>query len=388
MQRIKVLHILTAVDIGGVEKYVRLLAQHLDPERFEVAIAASPQGKDIRRMMETGIPFYPISHLQKPICPGKDLLAFWEIWRLLKAHRFDIVHTHMFKAGLLGRIAARMQGVPVVLFTAHGFDFNAFFNPFMKRIAYTVEYGLAFFSHMILAVSQADAEAAIHHGIVSRHKIQCVYPGIETNPRVLPGNQVPVRRDSLGIPPRVKIVGMVGRLASPKSPWILVQAAGLLLRQRNDFRILFIGDGPQRPSLEKEIQEQGVADYVNILGYRQDVEALLGLLDIFVLSTLCEGQPISIMEAMLNGVPVITSQVTGLAELVRPQRTGLLVPPADPPALADALARLMENPSLGTRLAQAAREHLRRKYSVQGMVERIQDIYTRLLPAAGDVSVA
>lgn len=382
MGKIKVLQVLTSVDFGGVERYVAFLVRHLPKTQFDVAVAASARSRNQDLLHAMGVPFFSVPHLCKAIHPWHDAMALAELRGILRRFRPDIVHTHMFKAGFVGRLAARFQGVPAILFTAHGFHFNTFQAPFMKGIAYAVEKTMArYCSHMILPVSQTEAWQAISQKIIHPSKIRTVYPGIETE-RCLPApERVAFYRRKIGWQEGEKLIGTVGRLARQKAPLDLVRASALIIRQNPRVRVLFVGDGPLRPKVEAEIRKLGLQGKVHVLGFCTDVDVLLAMMEIFVLPSLFEGQPISIMEAMRNDVPVVAADVNGVSELVRHGDTGLLVPRSQPEMLAQTVLGLLDDPVRRKQLAAAARRHLEAHYSVKVMVDQIQSVYRNLLGA-------
>lgn len=380
MGKYQVLQILTSVDYGGVEKYVQLLSRNLDPELFEVTVAASPRGARTEAVRAWPVRFYPIPHFRKAIQPWNDWTAFRELHRLMRTRHFDLVHTHMFKAGALGRLAARANGVPAVLFTAHGFHYNTFSHPVLKGLARLIETALArHCSHAVLTVSRTEADQALALGLIPPAKLRTVYPGIEiVAPDVKPEAAADIRR-RFGLSPADALIGTVGRLARQKAPLDLVRTAEILRRSRGDIHVLFAGDGPLRRRVEREIRRRGLERRVHILGYTREVDTVLGLLDVFVLPSLYEGQPISIMEAMLNRVPVVATGVNGVGEIVRDGVTGSLVPPSQPERIAAAVLDLLSDSGRRERYAAQALEHLQTHYSVGRMTERIQEIYLELL---------
>jgi glycosyltransferase involved in cell wall biosynthesis len=379
MKKIKVLQVLTSMDFGGVERYVYFLVKHLDRSRFDVAVAASEKSVNLRLLESLDVEFYPIKHLGKAIHPLQDWLAYRELSGLMARGHFDVVHTHMFKAGMLGRIAAWMNDVPAVLFTAHGFHFNTFRNPILKGFAMALERFLAGFSHMVLPVSQTEARQAVSLGILPLVKIRPVYPGIDTACSPLKPEVTERLHSRIGWKPGDRLIGTVGRLARQKAPMDLVKAASLIREQCRNVHVVFVGDGPLRPQVEEEIQRLGLKACVHILGFCTEIDSLLSMLDIFVLPSLYEGQPISIMEAMRNAIPVVAADVNGVGELVQHDQTGMLISPSRPEQLAKTVLELLNDPARRERLAQAGRSHLEKYYSVQGMVEKIQHAYLDLL---------
>jgi glycosyltransferase involved in cell wall biosynthesis len=349
--RKRLLIAVTLAETGGAQSYVAQLLPAVT-EHYDVVVAAHGPGPLDAVAREAGAEFVRLRHVRRPIGP-RDLAGLVELVRLFRRVRPDVVHLNSSKIGALGRIAAFVARVPVRVFTVHGWSFSP--HDSAAEHGYRVlERALAPLAWTI-CVSQAEYSKA---------------PWLNGKAVVIP-NAVDVRaidRARLdGSPPTIV---SVGRLVLPKSFWILGEALRAL--EPGSFRALVVGAGPQKTFLE------GI-EGVELLGERDDVPDLLAGSDIFALSTLSEGMPISVLEAMAAGLPVVATAVGGIPEIVVEGETGLLVPPQDDEALAEALARLLADAELRRRMGAAGRERAERLFDVARLRRDHLELYDRLL---------
>ena len=337
--RPRILLLVTLAEVGGAQTYIALLVPAL-VEEFDVTVAASGPGPLRDAVEAAGARYVPLRHVRRPVSPWHDLLGVIELVRLCRRERPLIVHANSSKAGILGRLAARIAGVPVRIFTVHGWAFAQYHGVASVLYLWLDRLARPLTTHFI-CVSQSTREA----GIAAR---TCR----PQNTSVIP-NSVDVAatpRAALdGDPPRVV---SVGRLKEPKDFVGLVRALSLAAVP---FRAVIVGDGPDRPVVEQAIRAHAVADRVVLLGERDDVAGQLAQSDVFVLASRSEGMPLSVLEAMAAGLPVVASAVGGVPELVVSGETGLLVPPDDIDALADALRALLSDALLRRAMGDAGR---------------------------------
>jgi glycosyltransferase involved in cell wall biosynthesis len=350
MARKRLLIAITLAETGGAQTYVAQLLPALT-ERYDVVVAAHGPGPLQAAAAAAGARFVPLRQVRRPIGP-RDVAGLWELVRLFRRERPDIVHLNSSKLGALGRIAAAIARVPVRVFTVHGWSFAP--HTGVSAGAYrALERTLAPLAWTI-CVSEGDRARA---------------PWLNGRAVVIP-NAVDVaalpRSHGNG---HVPTVLSVGRLVLPKSFWVLREALERL--EPGSFRALVAGEGPQRSYLT------GLPG-LEVLGERDDVPQLLAGADVFVLSTLSEGMPISVLEAMAAGVPVVASAVGGIPEVVVDGETGLLVPPRDPDALAEALRTLLADPELRRRLGEAGRRRAQELFDVPRFRRDHLALYDRL----------
>jgi glycosyltransferase involved in cell wall biosynthesis len=367
-RRPRVVVAITLDQVGGAQAYVANLLQVL-AGRFEVVLAAHGKGPLQDAARETGARAVPLRHVRRPINPWQDALGLVELYRLCRRERPDVLHTNSSKAGVLGCLAGFLAGVPIRIFTAHGWAFMAFSGA--KAQVYLLTHRLIRrCATRIVCVADGERALGLSAGACSRGRTVVIYNGIDVGAaiRAHPSAEVPT-------------IVTVGRLKAPKDLTTLVQALSQL--DGGSFRARLVGDGPDRPLVEDEIREQGLETVVALLGERHDVPELLAKADVFALSSTSEGLPLSIIEAMAAGLPVVATAVGGVPELVVDDETGLLVPPRDADAFAEALRRLVHDPELGSRLGDAGRARAERLFDLPRFREAYLSLYRSLLAERG-----
>lgn len=331
----RVAHIVTSGGVGGAQRNIALLAPRLRPD-FECEVASGPGEWLPAALARAGVRHHPVPGLRNAFSPA-DAASFADLRRWLRQGRFDLVHTHSSKAGLLGRLAARATGLPAV-FTAHGLAFADATLPQWQRTGWAaVERGLARISEAIITVSDADAELAQRSGVRARLGNRLIWNGIDPGgwqggpPRA-------AARKTLGVPAGAWVVGTVMRLAPPKDPEGLLRALALV----PEATLLVVGGGPLQAALARLAADLGVSARVTWLGHRDDVRTCLRAMDIFTLPSYKEGAPYTLLEAMAAGVVPVVTAVGGMPTMV--DGHGLVVPPGRPDLLAAAWRQAREMP--------------------------------------------
>ncbi|MFL5966418.1 MAG: glycosyltransferase [Gaiellaceae bacterium] len=328
----------------------------LDPERYEITIFAAEGGFLTERAQAAGLSVVELRHMAggRGIYPGVDNKALRELQGHLDGDRFDLVHTHSAKAGALGRIAARRAGVPAVVHTFHGFPFHNFQSLPVRKGLIAIERRLGRKTDYFLAAGTETAAEAVRLRLAPADRIRAfaTVPLDDSLELVTPESRRHARA-LLGIPQDAKVVGTVGRLDAQKAPGDMVAAIAALERQ--DVYMVWVGGGSLHAKTERLVEQRGLAKRFLLLGDRNDVPMLLPAFDVFALSSLYEGLPCALVEAMTVGIPVAATAVNSMSEAVVAGRTGLLARPADPRSLARALDYLLDHPDEGARMADAAR---------------------------------
>jgi glycosyltransferase involved in cell wall biosynthesis len=347
--RPRLLIVITLAEIGGAQTYVAALLPAL-VERFDVTVAAYGPGPLRETAERSGSAFVALRHLRRSVSPWRDTRALVELVRLMGRVQPDIVHLNSSKAGIVGRIAAAVARVPVCVFTVHGWSYAPYRGP-LRALYRLLERALAPLASTIVCVSDHDASAANGRAVVIRNAVD-----LAAIPRAMPVASAP------------SIVS-VGRLKEPKDFPTLRRALESI--ERNGWRAVVAGEGPQRADLE--------GGPLELLGERDDVPELLAVSDVFVLSSRSEGLPMSVIEAMAAGLPVVASAVGGVPELVIDGETGVLVPPGDARALASALRRLLADPELRRQMGDAGRRRAEQLFDLQRFHREHLELYERLL---------
>ena len=378
----KVLHIITRLDRGGSADNTLLSCIGQRRRGHEVVLAAGPgltEESPLRPRAESeGVELVRIPSLVRAVDPLKDWGALRACRRLIREGRFDLVHTHTSKAGILGRLAARLVGGCRVVHTPHGHVFYGYFGPWKTRLFVWAERLMARWTDAIVTLTDREAEEHLALGVGRPSQFVTIFSGIPLPPAKARGGADPARRQALGLPPEGMLVGSVGRLDPVKGHGLLIRAFARLRDRHPGARLILIGDGEEREAYQALARELEIAERVRFLGWRGDVDDLLGELDLFVFPSRNEGMGRAAVEAMAAGLAVVATRTGGLTEVVRDGETGLLVPPGDADALSAAMDRLLARPEERRAMGEAGR-NLAQAYSAERMCEKIEGLYQRLL---------
>lgn len=320
------------------------------------------------------------------LSPWTDLTTFVQLVRYLRQEKFDIVHTHTIKPGLLGRLAARITGVPVVMYTVHGFYFYEGMSPLQKRLYKGIERLGASWSDLLLSQNRQDMAVAVQEQICPPEKIVFLGNGIDLNRfdrAKLPDDCAATYRRALGLQPEEKVVGFVGRFERIKGIFDLLEAAARLKNDGVRARFLLIGASQPLKSTavapEEVIRQYRLEAEVLLLGFREDITELLALMDLVVLPSYREGIPRILMESAAMGIPAVATAVVGNTEAVVDGVTGLLVPVRDPAALAAAIGSLLCDPARARAMGRAAHRHALDNFDERRFFWKTDREYRRLL---------
>ena len=363
---------------GGVAEHVLRLALGLERKGWEPWVAGPESAVIYDRLGAAGVPTLRLPFRPRYRHVGEDLRAVHRLERLLRRCRFQLVNTHSPKAGVLGRLAALAAGVPVVV-TAHGFAFN----PAVRgragcRVSLAAERMLAPRTHGFICVSEAVRRLALERRLADPGVLYVVHNGAPTCDGGLGG--VPeLERFSREGP----LAGCMSVLGPGKGVHTFVEAGRHVLDRQPQARLAVIGNGPLRDDLERRARALGLGERLRFFDYTAPSARQLRALDVFVLASPWEAFPIGPLEAMACGVPQVTTAVGGTPEAVRDGKTGLLCPPADPPALADRIVRLLGDPALRARMSEASRERHSRLFTIARMLDETAAVYEHVAAEHG-----
>jgi glycosyltransferase involved in cell wall biosynthesis len=298
----------------------------------------------------------------------------------MRAWRPHIVHTHTAKAGLLGRLAARAAGVPTVVHTYHGHVLRGYFSPAKTALFRWIETRLAASADALVAVSESVKDDLVGLGIASAGKIRVVPLGLDLAHLAGALPRGALRREA-GIEDAAPLVGMVGRLVPIKDAPTFLRAASIVARSREDARFALVGDGEERPALEALCREMGLDGRVTFFGWRRDLAAVYGDLDVVVNASRNEGTPVALIEALAAARPVVATRVGGTPDLLGEGERGRLVPPGQPEELARAVLETLTGSEAARRRAQAGREHVLTRHSSDRLVRDVDALYRELRAA-------
>jgi len=370
----RVLHIQKVTGMAGSERHLLFLlpglARHFDVTFLILEAPGKPVDDYVAALTGAGVKTERL-----PIRWDGDLRCVVAMTRLMRRGAFDLVHTHLIHADVLGGVAARLAGVPVVVSTKHGYE-----NYDRTSRAYRLAGLTARWTRKVITISDALSRKVAEVERIPTEKLTTIHYGIDC---AVPGpepSREAVRR-SLRVPPTAFAVLSTGRLVPVKGYPYLIEAVAKLRARGSAVVLLIAGDGPDRALLQAQAERLGAADCVRFLGWRADVSSLLAGADAFALATLGEGFGLAILEAMAQRLPVVATRVVAVPEIVQDGETGLLVPPRDPAALADALLALEREPELRRRFAAAGHRRALEHFSVARMVRDTERVYADVLGA-------
>lgn len=371
------------MDWGGSPDIVRLLCNGLDPEVFDLTLIIGRSthiSQTNQQFLEQfkGRTRY-IQQLQREINPLKDLVALLKIYAILSQGNFDLVQTHTAKAGILGRLAARLAGVKKIVHCSHGHNFYGYFGFWGSKLVITIERFFDRFSDKFIALTELEKSDLVNYRVTAVTKVAVVQSGLEIEKYYCPPAEIARLKEEWQLPAAAPVVGLVSRLEPVKGPLSLVEAAKIVIAACPEVKFLVVGEGSLRKKMEDQCRESGLSGSFVFTGWQEKVEQLLGVLDILVLPSLNEAVGRIILEAATYGVPAVATRVGGVPEIVRDQETGLLVPPQDAGSMAKALIELLTNREKRERLGRAAKDKVIEKFTATEMVRSISNLYLELV---------
>jgi glycosyltransferase involved in cell wall biosynthesis len=381
---VRVARVIARLNVGGPAQHVVVLARGLARRGFASKVIVGRPGPDEGDMADlargAGVDLVTLPSLGRAPRPLADLAALVALFRIFRRFRPRIVHTHTAKAGFLGRIAAALAGVPVIVHTFHGHVFAGYFPPLVSEAVRATERFLAGLTTAIIALSPAQRRDLVRrYRVAPRRRVHVLPLGIDLGPfHEARARHAGALRAELGIPPGAPLLGAVGRLVKVKAIDRLLRAMEAISAARPDAWLVIAGDGPERARLEALARRAAIAHRVRFLGFRRDLPRLYADLDLFVLSSKNEGTPLALIEALAAGVPCVATSVGGVPDVMGPEPPGALVPPEDPRALAAAVLALLGDPDRRARCAAAAVARTER-FGAERLVEETAALYTRLL---------
>ncbi|MBN2547916.1 MAG: glycosyltransferase family 4 protein [Anaerolineales bacterium] len=380
---IPVLHLITRLIVGGAQENTLFTAARLDPSRFQVEVLCGPQtgseGSLIEEARDQGISLTILPELLRQVSPLNDLIALYKLTRRMRQKQYTIVHTHSSKAGILGRLAARLAGVPLIVHTVHGWSFHDYMPRRAQQMYIWLERWMASFTDALIVVAERDIQKGLQAGIGKQNQYRLIRSAIpleEFDPE--PIDRLAVRQE-LGLPPEAVVIGNVGRFSEQKNPLDWVRVAGEVGRAHPQVYFLLVGDGPLRPQVEAQLRQGGLNERAILTGLRRDVPRIMRAMDIFLLTSLWEGLPRVIPQAMAMGLPVVANRADGTAEAIRDGETGYLCEPGDIDGMAARLLELVDDPQRRKEIGRKASAFARREFDLRQMIAQIEMLYEELL---------
>ncbi|HWJ32102.1 MAG TPA: glycosyltransferase family 4 protein [Gaiellaceae bacterium] len=381
------MRVIARLNMGGPALHVAYLTAGLRERGYDTKLVAGSlaRGEDSMAFVADArdVDIIRIDELGREISPLRDLLATVKLARLIRRERPDILHTHTAKAGTVGRVAAMLAGrhaPPIVVHTFHGHVLRGYFGPLRSRVFRLLERWLASHTTMLIAVSPQVRDDLVALGVAPPERFVVIRLGIELGERVTGEQDGRVEsRRYLGIEQGRFAVGWIGRMTAVKRTDDVLVAFKRLREEGVDAVLCMVGDGPDRPHLEKRAHELGIVRDTLFLGYQEDVAPFYAAFDALVLPSSNEGTPVSAIEALAAGRPVVATRVGGVPDVVVEAEDGFLVEPGATGDIADRLAQLARDPELRERMGRAGRERVLSRYAVNRLVDDVDRLYRALL---------
>lgn len=370
--KIKILHIIASPVFGGAERLLLTLSKNIDQKKFDLFL-----GIFIDQRKENNLMWSYAKKLNLKVDPINcknpyDLLQILHIYRIVKKHHPDIIHTHGYKTNILGFLVSKLFGIPIVV-TVHGL------YPIKTKTNLRQRLSLMLLKHFdrIIAVS-SQMNTVLKSKKVSSKKIINIrnVPPINVEEH---SSNIGTLREEIGIPSNLKVLGFVGRLEYIKGCDLLIQAVSKIHSTNLDFCLVVVGDGPERKSLDLLVRKLGLKKYVYFCGFRNDIKNVFQSLDLYVLPSFNEGIPLAMLEAMSHGVPVVATRVGGIPEVIKDKVNGILVPPRNPEALAEGIMEALSSPEETAKRVIEAKKTIQNEYSIEQWIKKIQNTYLEMV---------
>jgi glycosyltransferase involved in cell wall biosynthesis len=379
MPKINLLYVITKLELGGAQKQLLSLINSLDKKKYNLFLFTAKDGLLIPEASAIrGLTLKRSRFLERLINPLKDVLALFEIYFFIKKNRIQIVHTHSSKAGILGRLAAKLAKTPIIIHTVHGWSFNEYQAGAINYLCIFLEKFCASFTSRIIVVSNFDKEKGLKNLVGRNQQYAIIRYGINSGEFRAEGRRQ-AARDSLGLNATDLVVGMVACFKPQKSPLDFIKIAGTIKADFPNLKFILVGDGALRKKVYALIKKLNLEGQVILAGWRKDIPLILSALDIFVLTSLWEGLPIVVLESMAAGVPVVATDTGGIREIVEEGKTGYLVRARDRQSMQSRIEELLENSQKRDEFIRRSRERINsEEFLLSRMVKDTEKIYSNL----------
>jgi glycosyltransferase involved in cell wall biosynthesis len=370
------LRVIARLNVGGPAQHVINLTKSMSSRYPTLLVAGSMTEGEVEfaQASDPSLPLMRISELGRAIKAADDIRAFFRLWKVMRAHRPDIVHTHTAKAGALGRVAAFFARVPVRIHTYHGHVFHGYFHPVLTWVVIWTERILARITTRIVVISERQRREIVEEfGIAPAHKVVVIPLGLDLNRYAVADSKHlgPAFRADVGA--AGPVITTVGRLVAVKNHSMFLHAARAVLEQRPEVTFVVVGGGPLDQSLRDLAEELGIARQVRFLGWRTDLEAIYAGSDVVALTSDNEGTPVAILEALAAGTRVVATNVGGVADILDEGRLGRLSPRGDAQAFAASLLAEIDSPM------EMAPAEVVQRFGIERLCRDIEQLYDDVL---------
>ena len=382
-KKLNTCHVITRMIVGGAQENTLLtLRGHLEKDHDAVLVTGPSPGREGELLKNVDMPPFEIKvfpELVRELSPVSDFKAFLRLRRFFKERKFDVVHTHSSKAGIIGRVAARSAGIPVVVHTVHGQAFHPREKAWKNKLYIFLERFAAKYCDRIYAVAQAMIDQCVEAKVAPREKYQVVYSGMDTG-RFSSCQRSEELRSKLGIPQGVKVIATVARLFPLKGYEYVIPAAIKVLKQYPDTHFLFIGDGPMYDELHETLEKENIADKFHFAGLvAPDMVAdYLAQADLLWHLSLREGLPRAVVQALAVGIPAIGFALDGTPEVVINGETGYVTAPEDIDDVAEKTMLILNNPESAEQMGANGKRKVVEQFDWHRMADVLEAEYLRL----------
>ncbi|MFH1338287.1 MAG: glycosyltransferase family 4 protein [Candidatus Omnitrophota bacterium] len=391
MRKVNLLFVITKLELGGAQKQLLSLIRRLDKQKYSLFLFTARDGLLIDDALSIKeLKTVRSRFLERPVNPLKDFLALCQIYGFIKKNRIEVVHTHSSKAGILGRWAGSLARNKIIVHTVHGWSFNDYQSPFWRRVIIWLERLTALVTDKLIAVSYYDLQKGLDNRIGDKDKYELIRYGISHREFTEKPEGL---REKLKLGANDLLIGMIACFKPQKSPQDFIRLAFLINKSpsrinasedsnsqqsakiSNKVKFILVGDGVLRKKVEGLISKYNLNEQVILTGWCRDIPGILSAIDVFVLTSLWEGLPISALEAMAASLPVIVTNTGGVAEVISEGKNGFLVLPGDVRAMAEKLSCLIKEKDLRIKIGTSAKNSLGREFSLENMAENTEKLY-------------
>lgn len=380
MTKVKVLHIITRFLKGGTEKNVLYSIQALDDNKYYSELII---GKDSDiNLIPNGIKVFKVNSLVRSNNPIKNLKAVFDIYKILRSRKYHIIHTHQANAGMTGRIAARLAGVPVIVHGLHGSTFHPAQNPLVRKFYIMLERMASKFTTCFTCVGHDLRDRYLREKVGKKEDYHIIRSGIELENFYSAGKllkeETSTKRKELGVNANDTIVGVIAALEPRKGHIYIIEVVERLQKSKN-LKFLFVGGGWYREKLEKLAVDKGLSNRIIFTGHSENIAEIIAACDIIALTSLWEGLPQILVQSAAVGKPMISFAVEGANEVIREGVNGFIVPIKDVKAFEEKLRYLIENPEKAKEMGRAGKEMISEEWEIPKMQEKVREFYGRLV---------
>lgn len=377
IDKIKIMHLVTMLELGGAQQNTLYTVSHLDKSYFDVYLGSGPGGiltEEATTLL--GSKFEIIPHLIREIKPFYDIRALFDIIYYIKKVKPLIVHTHSSKAGILGRTAAYLSKAPIIIHSIHGYGFTRYQNIIKYNLLKLIERIVSKYTTHFICVSEANKIQGIKYNLFNKDKVSIIRSGIEINLfKEADGERI---RKEFSLEKNNPLIVMVACFKPQKAPLDFIYAAEIVHKRKPEARFMLVGDGILREEIQKAIRERNLSDCFFLAGWRRDVPSILAASNVVVLTSLWEGLPRTIIEAIASKKPVVATKVDGTADIIKDEINGFLAKPHDINTIATKIIELLENKQLANKFVKESQAVLP-EFDIDLMVKQQEKLYFNLL---------